>query len=87
MDKERRTTQGWMDGGREGGREGRLALGTLTSSKVRVAVEEARMPSLSSFFPTVKPGVSRGTMKAEIPEGLKEGGREDRGYYQKRSDA
>ena len=34
------------------------------------------MPSLSSFLPTEKPGASRGTTKAEIPEEGRKGGRE-----------
>jgi hypothetical protein len=34
---------------------------------MRLAVEEARMPSLSSFAPRLKPGVSVGTRKALMP--------------------
>jgi hypothetical protein len=54
-------------------------LGTRTSSKLRLAVEEARIPSFSSFFPTEKPGASQGTMKALMPGGEREGGREGGG--------
>ena len=60
----------------------------LTSWKIRLAVEEARMPSLSSLFPTETPGASRGTMKAEMPEegeGGMEGGREKRDEHMCRS--
>ena len=41
--------------------------GTRTSSSTSSVVDEARIPSLSSFFPTEKPGMSRSTMKAVIP--------------------
>jgi hypothetical protein len=34
-----------------------LALGTLQSSKIRLAVDDALMPSLSSFLPKLNPGV------------------------------
>ena len=41
--------------------------GTKQSSKIISAVSEALIPSLFSFFPPLKPGVPRSTMKAEIP--------------------
>lgn len=44
-----------------------LSLGMRQSSKMRLAVDEPRMPSLSSFFPNVSPGVGMGTRKALIP--------------------
>ena len=34
---------------------------------IKFAVDEARIPSLSSFAPREKPGVSVGTIKADIP--------------------
>ena len=34
---------------------------------IKLAVDEARIPSLSSFAPSEKPGASVGTMKADIP--------------------
>ena len=37
--------------------------GTTTSSKVIPRVSEQRWPMFSSFLPTVRPGVSRSTMK------------------------
>lgn len=37
------------------------------SSKIRLQVDEPRMPSLSSFFPSERPAVGLGTMNAEIP--------------------
>jgi len=45
----------------------RFAAGTRQSSNTSSAVSEARMPSLSSVFETVKPGVPFSTMKAEMP--------------------
>lgn len=45
----------------------KLALGTLQPSMMRLAVEDALMPSLSSFFPKDMPGLSNGTIKALIP--------------------
>lgn len=45
----------------------RLFLGMRQSSKMRLAVDEPRMPSLSSFFPSVSPGVGMGTRKAPMP--------------------
>ena len=45
----------------------RLDLGILTLSIMRFAVEDARMPSLSSFAPREKPGASVGTTNAEMP--------------------
>lgn len=45
----------------------RLALGIRQSSNIRLAVEEARIPSLSSFFPSESPGVGMGTRKALMP--------------------
>ena len=41
--------------------------GTRQLSRVSSQVEEARMPSLSSFLPTAKPGVSRSTRKQVMP--------------------
>jgi hypothetical protein len=49
------------------GSPSRFSLGIRQSSKMRLAVEEARMPSLSSFLPSVSPGVGMGTRKALIP--------------------
>lgn len=49
------------------GSPSRLSLGMRQSSKMRLAVDEARMPSLSSFFPSVSPGVGMGTKKALMP--------------------
>lgn len=49
------------------GSPSRLSLGMRQSSKMRLAVDEARMPSLSSFFPSVRPGVGMGTRKALMP--------------------
>lgn len=46
------------------GSPSRLALGMRQSSKIRYEVEDARMPSLSSFLPRLNPGASVGTMKA-----------------------
>mmetsp|Transcript_1555 Transcript_1555/g.2199 ORF Transcript_1555/g.2199 Transcript_1555/m.2199 type:complete len:215 (+) Transcript_1555:234-878(+) len=45
----------------------KLSLGIRTSSMIRLAVDEARMPSLSSLAPNENPGVSVGTINAEIP--------------------
>ncbi len=45
----------------------RFATGTRQSSKTNSAVSEARMPSLSSVFPTWKPGVPFSTRKALMP--------------------
>ena len=39
----------------------------LTVFKISWHVEDARMPSLSSFFPRERPGVGLGTMNALIP--------------------
>mmetsp|Transcript_15033 Transcript_15033/g.33619 ORF Transcript_15033/g.33619 Transcript_15033/m.33619 type:complete len:253 (+) Transcript_15033:752-1510(+) len=44
-----------------------MSLGRRTSSMIRLPVEEARIPSLSSFLPTENPGLSVGTMKADSP--------------------
>lgn len=49
------------------GSPSRLSLGMRQSSKMRLAVDEARIPSLSSFFPSVSPGVGMGTRKALMP--------------------
>mmetsp|Transcript_1151 Transcript_1151/g.3226 ORF Transcript_1151/g.3226 Transcript_1151/m.3226 type:complete len:239 (+) Transcript_1151:88-804(+) len=43
------------------------ALGTAQSSKMRFAVDDPRIPSLSSGAPTEKPGASRSTRNAEMP--------------------
>lgn len=45
----------------------RFALGIRQSSNIRLAVEEARIPSLSSFFPSDSPGVGMGTRNALMP--------------------
>lgn len=45
----------------------KFAFGILQPSMMRFAVDEARMPSLSSFFPRDMPGLSNGTMNALIP--------------------
>lgn len=45
----------------------RLALGIRQSSNIRLAVEEARIPSLSSFFPNDSPAVGMGTRNALMP--------------------
>lgn len=45
----------------------RLALGIRQSSNIRLAVEEARIPSLSSFFPSDSPAVGMGTRNALMP--------------------
>ena len=42
-------------------------LGTRQSSRINSQVEEARMPSLSSFLPTVNPGNSFSIIKAVMP--------------------
>jgi hypothetical protein len=36
-------------------------------SRINSTVDEARIPSLSSRFPMLKPGASRSTRKAVIP--------------------
>ena len=43
------------------------ARGTWQSSRTSSHVLDARMPSLSSFWPTVKPGVPRSTRNAVMP--------------------
>lgn len=45
----------------------RFSLGIRQSSNIRLAVEEARMPSLSSFFPRDSPAVGIGTRNALMP--------------------
>ena len=45
----------------------RFSSGIKTLSKIRFEVDEPRMPSLSSFLPSVKPSASRGTTKQEMP--------------------
>lgn len=45
----------------------RFSLGMRQSSKMRLAVEEALMPSLSSFLPSERPGHGMGTRKALMP--------------------
>lgn len=45
----------------------RLSLGIRQSSNIRLAVEEARIPSLSSFFPSDSPAVGMGTRNALMP--------------------
>lgn len=44
-----------------------LLSGTLQSSRIMLAVDEALMPSLSSFFPRESPGCGMGTRNALIP--------------------
>ena len=44
-----------------------VLLGTRQSSRISSQVEEARIPSLSSFLPTWNPGNSRSTRNAVIP--------------------
>ena len=44
-----------------------LSSGTLQSSRMRLAVDEALMPNLSSFFPRESPGWGMGTRKALMP--------------------
>lgn len=46
-----------------------LPRGILQSSRMRLAVEVALMPSLSSFFPRDRPGWGMGTRNALIPYG------------------
>ena len=46
-----------------------FATGTRQSWKISSRVAEARMPSLSSFLPKVKPGVPFSTMMQEAPRG------------------
>ncbi len=48
-------------------RRARDRRATRQSSKISSQVLLARMPSLSSFLPTVKPGVPRSTRKAVMP--------------------
>lgn len=45
----------------------RFSLGILQSSKIRLQVEVALIPSLSSFFPRDKPEMGLGTRNALIP--------------------
>lgn len=44
-----------------------LPSGTLQSSRMMLAVDEALMPNLSSFFPRESPGCGMGTRNALIP--------------------
>lgn len=44
-----------------------LSSGILQSSRMMLAVDEALMPSLSSFFPRESPGCGMGMRKALIP--------------------
>lgn len=44
-----------------------LPSGILQSSKMMLAVDEALMPNLSSFFPRESPGCGMGTRNALIP--------------------
>jgi len=44
-----------------------FSFGILQSSNISWQVDEARIPSLSSFFPSVNPLVGFGTMNALIP--------------------
>lgn len=44
-----------------------LPSGTLQSSRMMLAVDEALMPNLSSFFPRESPGCGMGTTNALIP--------------------
>lgn len=45
----------------------RFSRGIWQSSKIKFAVEEARIPSLSSFFPSERPGDGISTKKALMP--------------------
>lgn len=45
----------------------KFASGIRQSSRIRFAVDDARIPSLSSFFPSDRPGWGIGTRKALIP--------------------
>ena len=49
------------------GSPNKLSFGILQSSKIKLHVEEAFIPNLSSFFPKLSPGVGIGTKKALIP--------------------
>ena len=44
-----------------------FSRGTRQPSRISSQVDEARMPSLSSFLPTWKPGKARSTRKAVMP--------------------
>ena len=45
----------------------KFSFGMAASSKMMLLVEEARMPSFSSFLPRETPGVFMGTTKALMP--------------------
>lgn len=45
----------------------RFSFGILQSSNMRLQVDDALMPSLSSRFPKLNPGMGFGTIKALIP--------------------
>jgi hypothetical protein len=45
----------------------RFSFGTLTSVNISEWVSEPRIPILSSFLPTTKPGVPFSTISALIP--------------------
>ena len=45
----------------------KFSLGILQSSNIKLQVDDALMPNLSSFFPSENPGIGFGTMKALIP--------------------
>ena len=45
----------------------RFALGIRTFSIIRLAVDDARIPSLSSLAPNEKPSAFIGTTNADIP--------------------
>lgn len=49
------------------GSPSRFSLGILQSSKIRLQVEVALIPSLSSFFPRDRPAMGLGTRNALIP--------------------
>ena len=50
-----------------------FSLGTRTSSRTRLTVDEPRIPSLFSSAPVDRPGESRSTMKAVLPCALEIG--------------
>ena len=50
-----------------GDTDGRITMVTLTLSRRTGQVDDALMPSLSSFFPRDRPGVSRSTTNVVMP--------------------
>ena len=45
----------------------RFSAGISQSSKIKLQVDDPRIPNLSSFLPSERPSTGLGTMKAEIP--------------------